>query len=201
MKLYTLSDALSVKIQERLDLIHNRFPTVRFEEFIVIHKLNHMIMLRFINHDIEEISIEELNDREVRIRALVGPDFLANFMGENYEHFGLKPDKLENTLVHCFNAIPSMTYEYVPSFSEDIKKDVALIEKAFSTSLDIWELQVHDYHVDVLHFCDDCQVNTKSNIDLIPIKKHVSYEGLLKAEIKAIKEHRSLVDVLLDYQK
>lgn len=200
MKLYTLSDELSGKIQARLDIIHDRFPTVRFEEFIVIHKMNQIIMLRFINHDIEEISLEELNDREVRIRALVGPDFLANFMGENYEHFGLNPNKLENTLVNCFNEIPLMTYEYVPSFSDNIKKDVSMIEKAFDVSLDVWEFQVHDFHIEVLHFCEDCQTIKNSNIDLIPITHHASYEGLLKAQIKAIKEHRSLVDVLLEYQ-
>ncbi len=199
-ELFVTSDELNSIINRNVKKVKTVFPKVEFEEYIVIPRLNNTIMLRFYNIDIESISIEDLNNREKAIRELVEPDFLANFLGMDYKKFGLVVSELEKTLLNVDKELQELNYIVIPSYYDSINADLNRLSDISGSTLNFWELQIHDEEIDILFFTDNLEVNSINNLKFSPIKYNASYDGIIKAELHAIKEKVSLVEVLLRYQ-
>ena len=199
--LFTLSDELNTLINQNVSRVKETYNNVDYEEYIVIPKLNNMIMLRFTNNDIKSLTLEELSKREQKIRELVSPNFLANFLGKDYKIFGLNINSLEKTLLNANSSLKTLGVGYYPMYYEQIENDLSKISYIFGEKLDFWELQVHEGIIDVLFFTDDLDIKEINNLTFSPVKYNDSYNGINKALLHAIKEETSLVEVLLRYQQ
>lgn len=201
MELYVKSEKLKLKIEKLVDEVTNIFSNIRFEEFIVVCDINNMIMLRFDNIDLNEISYNDLIEREKVIRSIVWPDFLANFMGSNYEKFGLNLRELSTTLGKCNNSLEETKLSIKPSYFNNIEKDSNKFKAIIGGELKLWEYQVHGESVDILYFTDSIiEKYRKNDIDFYPLKYDFTYKGIIKAELQAIVEETSLCEILLRYQ-
>lgn len=198
--LYSISNELSEMINKNVMLVKNAFPHVVYEEYIVIPMLNNMIMLRFSNRDIQDLSLIELSSREDAIREIVAPDFLANFVGRDYKTYGLKINELENTLIQVEKSLKSIVYRNLPSYFDDIKNDLNRISKIYGEDLYFWELQIHERSIEVLFFSKVKEKKRVDNLTFSPIECNESYNGIIKAELHAIEEGVSLVEIMLRYQ-
>ena len=77
-----------------------------------------MIMLRFRNKDISLINSQELTKREKKIRDIVSPNFLANFLGRDYENFGLNLKNLHNTLLKCNINLVEENFNFIETITD-----------------------------------------------------------------------------------
>lgn len=201
MELFIKSKELEIMINHRVQLVKEAFPNVEYDEFIVLGKMKNRIILRFYNLDIEEMTYENLVERETEIRKLVEPEFLANFLGKEYKKFGLDLNRLSDTLINCYKLI-KVDIDFVqPTYYEFIEEDFSSIKAQNHSVKDIWEIQVYSENVDVLYFTDLETDKYKINkINFYPIKYDQSYEGILKAEYLAMIEETSLGDILIRFQ-
>lgn len=200
MKLFVRSSKLLNMIDKYVDKVTLKYPSVIFEEYIVIPSLNNFIMLRFSNKDIEQIDISELSKRENEIRKIVFPNFLANFIGKDYKKFGLKLNNLKPTLINCDLGLEEDSFTVFPNYSIDIQEDLRIIKAIVDIEIDIWELQIHKDNIEVLHFSKNNINYSSTELNFYMIEYDASYIGIIKAEIEAIKNEVSLLDVLLKYQ-
>jgi len=201
VKLYIKSEELKYKIEKLVDEVRNVFSNIRFEEFIVVCEINNMIMLRFDNMDINEISYNDLIEREKVISSIVWPDFLANFMGSNYEKFGLNFKELHTTLKKCNDSLEETKLLTKPSYFNSIEKESNKLKALIGEKLKLWEYQVHGDSVDILYFTDSkIEKYRKKGINFYPLKYNFTYKGIIKAELQAIVEETSLCEILLRYQ-
>jgi hypothetical protein len=199
--LYVKSEKLKFKIEKLVDEVTNVFSNIRFEEFIVVCDINNMIMLRFDNVDLNEISYNDLIEREKVIRSIVWPDFLANFMGSNYEKFGLNLRELSTTLGKCNDSLQEAKLSIKPSYFYNVEKDSNKLKAIIGGEIKLWEYQVHGDSVDILYFTDSIiEKYRKNDIDFYPLKYDFTYKGIIKAELQAIVEETSLCEILLRYQ-
>ena len=201
VKLYIKSKELKLKIEKLVDEVTCIFPNISFEEFIVVCEINNMIMLRFDNIDLNEISYNDLVEREKVVRSIVWPDFLANFTGNNYEKFGLNFKELSTTLEKCNNSLTVSKSSTKPSYFESIEDDSDKLKALVGEELKLWEYQVHGESIDVLYFTDSAiEKYRRNDIDFYPIQYDCTYKGIIKAELQAIMEDTSLCEILLRYQ-
>ncbi|KFZ25777.1 MAG: hypothetical protein KQ78_02031 [Candidatus Izimaplasma bacterium HR2] len=203
MQLYSIGTDIKVLIDLKIKEVREIYSNVVFEEYIVIPKLNNIIMLRFKNKDILEIDNQELTKREVNIRSIVSPDFLANFMGIDYKNFGLNLKRLHNTLMNCNNSLLRKNLNIIPKYHDLVEKDLEYIRNELNSSEpEIWELQIHNDKITVLYFDEfNVELYKENKIEYIPIKFDDSYIGIIKAEIDAINRKISLMDVLIEFQE
>lgn len=203
MKLYILSSELKSEIKTITEKINKIFSNISFEEYIVIPLMNNLIMLRYRNNDLNSLNKSQLSMREIKIREIASPNFLTNFIGEDYSRFGLKIHNLRKTLIKCTNELEDIKNEIVPNYYTKLQEDISEIKKVFNDNMDIWELQVHDNKVDVLYFSNNTSSNQMNDGDLefTSVKYDESYKGIIKAESHAIKENKSLLEILLRYQE
>lgn len=201
MELFIKSRKLLNTIDNHINTVTTRFPNVQFEEYIVIPSLNNIVMLRFSNNDINQIDITELSKRENVIRQLVYPNFLANFIGEDYSKFGLELNSLKQTLINCDSSLINVDFSVTPNYFNKIFNDINTIKSLCDTDIDIWELQVHNDIVDVLHFRKNNINYNSTKLKFYNIDHDASFQGIIKAEIEAIKNKVSLLEILLKYQK
>ncbi len=197
---YIISKELMSLIMESVLKVKEIFQQVSFEEYIVISHLNNCIMLRFSNTDISDLSLSELSYRENEIRKIVAPNFLANFIGNDYKCFGLRIDSLEETLLRANEELINSNFTFHPIYSENITKDTERIKTKYGKDISVWEYQIHDSNIDVLYFSDDDIAQNISGISFTPIRFNESYKGIIKSELQAIAEGVSLVEILLRYQ-
>ena len=202
MKLYIISNQIKSEIKTISEKINNIFPNISFEEYIVIPLMNNLIMLRYRNNDINSIDKSKLSMREIKIREIASPNFLANFIGEDYSHFGLKIHNLRKTLIKCNKELEDIKNKIVPNYYAKLQEDISEIQKVFNDNINIWELQVQDSKVDVFYFSNNTSLQCKNNrnLEFTPVKYDESYKGLIKAELHAIKDNNSLLKILLHYQ-
>lgn len=201
MHLYIESQAFNDEIYSKIEEVNKHFPNVRFEELIVVGLLNNMIILRFSNVDLDQLTLNDLSVREVEIRNIVKPDFIANFLGRDYEHFGLNIKMLNTTLHNCFNSLVVEPIIFEPIYQDRIKKDIEKLKVEIGKDVEIWEIHVNDANIDVLYFDDvDNENKSLNHISFIPIKYDDSFKGVINATYKAIRDEVSLCEVLLTYQ-
>lgn len=201
MDLYIESQAFNDEIYSKIEEVNKHFPNVRFEELIVVGLLNNVIILRFTNIDLEQLTLNDLTIREVEIRNIVKPDFIANFLGRDYEHFGLNIKMLNTTLHNCFNSLVVEPIIFEPIYQDRIRKDIEKLKVEIGKDVEIWEIQVNDANIDVLYFDDvDNENKSLNHISFIPIKYDDSFKGVINATYKAIRDEVSLCEVLLTYQ-
>ena len=202
MELYLLSIQLKSEIKTISQKVNKIFPDISFEEYIVIPELDNLIMLRFRNNDLNTLDKSQLAMREVKIREIASPNFLANFIGEDYSHFGLKIHDLRKTLIKCDIELKDIKNEKVPNYYPKLQEDISKIQKVYGDNIDIWEMQVHDNKVDVLYFSNNTPSNqiNSGDLEFTPVKHDESYKGIIKAELHAIKENKPLLEILLRYQ-
>ncbi|MGS0972450.1 MAG: hypothetical protein ACVCEJ_04280 [Candidatus Izemoplasmataceae bacterium] len=202
MNLYIESQELDDEIQSKIKEVTKHFPNVRLEEYIVVGLLNNVIILRFTNIDLEQLTLSDLSIREVAIRNIVKPNFIANFLGRDYEHFGLNIKKLTTTLHNCFNSLDVEPIIFEPIYQDRIRDDIEKLKGEIGNDVDVWEIQINDANIDVLYFDDiDNENRSLNHISFIPIKYDDSFNGIIKAMYKAVRDDLSLCEVLLAYQK
>lgn len=202
MNLYIESQELNDEIYSKIKEINKQFPNVRFEEHIVVGLLNNIIILRFTNIDLEQLTLSDLTMREVAVRNIVKPNFIANFLGKDYEYFGLKIKNLNITLHNCFNSLEVEPIIFEPIYQDRIREDIEKLKGEIGKDVDVWEIQVNDANIDVLYFDDiDNENSSLNHITFIPVKYDDSFKGIIKATYKAIRDEVSLCEVLLTYQK
>jgi len=202
MNLYIESQELNDEIYSKIKEINKHFPNVRFEEHIVVGPLNNVVILRFTNIDLEQLTLSDLTMREVAIRNIVKPNYIANFLGRDYEHFGLNIKKLTTTLHNCFNSLDVESIIFNPTYQDRISEDIEKLKGEIGEDVDIWEIQISDANIDVLYFDDiDNENRSLNHMSFIPIKYDDSFDGIIKAMYKAIRDEVSLCEVLLAYQK
>lgn len=202
MDLYIKSQAFYDEIYSKIEEVNKHFPNVRFEELIVVGLLNNMIILRFTNVDLDQLTLNDLSVREVEIRNIVKPEFIANFLGRDYEYFGLNIKKLNATLNNCFNSLNVEPIIFEPIYQEKARKDIEILKGVLGKDVEIWEVQINDANIDVLYFDELNNKNrTLNHITFIPIKYDDSFKGVINATYKAIRDDVSLCEVLLAYQK
>ena len=202
MNLYIISNQMKSEIKTISKKISKIYPNISFKEYIGIPLMNNLIMLRYRNNDLNSLDKSQLYLREIKIREIASPNFLANFMGEDYSHFGLKIHNLRKTLVKCNRGLEDINNEIIPSYYAKLIEDISKIQKVFNNNINIWELQVQDSRVDVLYFSSKTASTLMNDGSLVftPIKYDESYKGIIKAELYAIKEKKSLLEILLHYQ-
>mgnify|MGYP000076641221 CR=1 FL=1 len=202
MNLYIESKEFNDEIYSTIKEVNKHFPNVRFEEYIVVGPLNNVLILRFTNIDLEQLTLSNLTMREVQIRNIVKPNFIANFLGRDYEHFGLNIKKLTTTLHNCFNSLEVEPIIFEPKYQDRIRDDIERLKGEIGKDVDVWEIQINDANIDVLYFDDmDNEKRSLNHISFIPIKYDDSFKGIIKATYKAIRDKVSLCEVLLACQK
>lgn len=198
--LFVISNEMRNLVDFQVSNVISHFPMVRFEEYIVIPRLNNTVMLRFSNSDIDQLSLNDLSIRENMIREIVSPDFLANFIGKDYSRFGLQVENLQKTLLNAHTCLDKTEYKYKPSYYKKVQIDNEKLNSIFGVDFEIWEYQVEQNEIELLCFSNEMDSSKSGNITFIPIKHDDSFSGIIKAQIEAISKEVSLCEVLLKYQ-
>jgi hypothetical protein len=220
-KLYSLSNDLIENVLAMARLVEEKLGgIVKFEEYIVLPDYGEKIVIRFkLTNDIY-MSIEELDEIENSIRNILGVDYWANLLGDNYEKFGFNRHRLSDSLKNIdLNILDNVINYKSTSYCQYIKRDKETIRKLLSLTSQqkIWEIQsLSDKDIYGLILIIDESIKSEGefenlfekdlNIDdqiikIIYCKNHKSFNGIIKAYIMAEKNKISLNHMIMKYQQ
>lgn len=201
MELFYNSFELKHRISIVVLNVQKVYPKVELDEYIVVPKLNNYIILRFHNNDIESLTYDDLNKREIAIRDIVGKEYFVNFLGSDYSIFGLNLTQLSFTLSKCNDLMDKIPFHDVPSYYERIQNDINCLKKDFDIDSEIWEVQLRKGTTYLLYF--SIEENTDiviGNIHLIPVKYDLSFEGIVKVAIYSHLNRQGFSELLMQTQ-
>lgn len=207
--MYTLCPPLCNKIQSVVALVRDNLPELEFDEYIAIPAFGANIILRFEYVGEESMTLEKLDALESRLRKLVGPDFMANLMGDASRQCGVDFSRLNEILVRIDqNSFASI--RTCEAHRDGLASDSAAVRRLLDLSdhFPLWEIQANPEGLLVLalHSPDEQPpfAHKESTLDGHPVRIHFlpddgSFRGLMKAAAIAVEKNISITHVLLDY--
>lgn len=207
--MYILSSELQSCLRAAIERAESVLPELKFDEYIAIPAFGANVILRFEYVGKDTLTLDALDALEDKLRKAVGPDFMANLMGDASRQCGLDFSRLSEILVRV-DGSASVPVRACETHRTGLDADSQIIREHFGLPerYPFWEIQVDTdgLLVIALHPQGEQPPFTKRESILEGRRVRIrfmpddgSFRGLMKAAAIASERHVSITRILTEH--